>query len=230
MEDSKLQALHDALSQLRGQKGLGTNSQYSWQRGTSASTTRHPAAAKLPNNALYANFLPEGVYDPNTAQTNDGDGRVIKREFSDAIENESGNSLADVSRTSEGSSEKAQQKAVRKAAKKEAKKAAKLKAKIEEKKRQKKLARKLLKSQSSGVSEITLTSASIDEAKEMQLYRPSAAKVNSSITADSNAIENSGSGKKRDKSLKDGYAANESSLKILSKKSKKEKSIRKEKS
>jgi len=80
MEDSKLQALHDALSQLRGQKGLGTNSHFSWQRGANASATRHPAAAKLPNNVLYANFLPEGVYDPNASRIKDfGDGRIKKQ-------------------------------------------------------------------------------------------------------------------------------------------------------
>jgi hypothetical protein len=202
MEDSKLQALHDALSQLRGQKGLGTNSQYSWQRGTSAPTARHPAAAKLPNNALYANFLPEGVYDPKTAQSNDGDGRVIKRDFSDAIEGY--NSLANVCRssTAEGSTEKAQRKALQKITKKEAKKAAKLKTKLEEKKQQKKLARKLLRSQSSCVSEITLTGASIDEAKETQLPCPSSANVTSSIAVDHIGLEKSGSEKKGDKSSK----------------------------
>jgi hypothetical protein len=162
MEDSKLQALHEALSQLRGKKGLGTNSQYSWQRGTASTTEtfRHPAAAKLPNNALYAHFLPEGVYDPKAAQVNDGDGRVVKRDFTDAIIGDRNASGVDETAL-DSSTEKEQRKALRKEAKKEAKKAAKLKAKrevkLDEKKKQRKLEKKLLKKQSSNLSELSST-------------------------------------------------------------------------
>jgi hypothetical protein len=128
MEDAKLQALHDTLAQLRGKNGLGTSSQYSWQRTAAGggAVARHPAAAALPDNMLYANFLPEGVYDPISAAVNDGDGRSIKRDFSDILPMESGTDDADRRKRT-------------KQAKKEAAKAAKLEAKrqakIEEKKR-----------------------------------------------------------------------------------------------
>jgi hypothetical protein len=128
MEDAKLQALHDTLAQLRGKNGLGTSSQYSWQRTAAGggAAARHPAAAALPDNMLYANFLPEGVYDPISAAVNDGDGRSIKRDFSDILPMESGTDDADRRKRT-------------KQAKKEAAKAAKLEAKrqakIEEKKR-----------------------------------------------------------------------------------------------
>ena len=136
MEDAKLQALHDTLSQIRGRKGLGTSTQYSWHRGAGVSQTdRHPAALHLPDNALYSHFLPEGVYDPLTKRINDIDGR-IKRDFSDAIMGDNDN-------------EKERRKEIRKAEKKAAKKAEKLKAKILKKKELKKLEKKLKKEQSS---------------------------------------------------------------------------------
>jgi hypothetical protein len=156
MEDAKLQALHDTLSQIRGKKGLGTNTHYSWQRGAGATQTdRHPAAAHLPDNALYAHFLPEGVYDPNTMRNNFGDGRIVKRDFSDAIMDDDDDDVNDNDRKNKtqklklDKTEKERQKEIRKAEKKAAKKAEKLKAKIEEKKRQRKLEKKLKKEQAS---------------------------------------------------------------------------------
>jgi hypothetical protein len=157
MEDAKLQALHDTLSQIRGKKGLGTNSQFSWQRGTAGATQtetpRHPAAVHLPDNALYAHFLPEGVYDPNSKAIDYGDGRVVKRDFSDAIMDgdENSNSKIKKRKTKVDKEEKTKQREMRKAEKKAAKKAEKLnakrEAKLEEKKRQKKLEKKLKKDQ-----------------------------------------------------------------------------------
>ena len=155
MEDAKLQALHDTLSQIRGKKGLGTNTQYSWQRGTGATQTdRHPAAAHLPDNALYAHFLPEGAYDPTTQRIDGGDGRIVKRDFSDAIMDDNDDDDENSSRKHKKRKskvdkvEKERQKEIRKAEKKAAKKAEKLKAKLEEKKRQKKMDKKLKKKQS----------------------------------------------------------------------------------
>jgi hypothetical protein len=122
MEDSKLQALHDTLEKLRpGRKGLGSKNQYSWQKNQAAGDQqqhRHLAAASLPDNALYANFIPEGTYDPSGVH--DGDGRVIKRNFSDAHDSES---------TSASSSEKKRRKKRRKEEKKATLKAEKLEAK-----------------------------------------------------------------------------------------------------
>lgn len=114
MEDAKLQALHDSLAQLKGHQGLGRSSTYSWQRNSQTTVDYG-----LPKNALYANFVPQGTYDPTTA--NDGDGRIVKRDFSD--------------------SSKAERKAAKKAAAKAAKLEAKRQAKLEEKKRQKKEAK-----------------------------------------------------------------------------------------
>jgi hypothetical protein len=152
MEDAKLQALHDTLSKLRpsGHKGLGSKTQYSWQRqfGEKPQQERHPAAASLPNNALYAKFVPEGTYDPTAV--NDGDGRAIKRDFSDT------NKVADSANSSSASvtsSARKRRKKERKEEKKEAAKVAKLEAKrqakIEEKKRVKREAKKRKKEESS---------------------------------------------------------------------------------
>ena len=168
MEDAKLQALHDTLSQIRGRKGLGTNSQFSWQRSgagaaTQTESTRHPSAAHLPDNALYAHFLPEGVYDPNSNAIDYGDGRIVKRDFSDAIMDdkndgdENRNSKIKRRKTKVDEAEKTKQKEIRKAEKKAVKKAEKLKAKLEEKKRQMKLEKKLKKDQ---LTDVTVTIAS----------------------------------------------------------------------
>lgn len=130
MEDAKLQALHDTLAQLRGHQGLGNASQYSWQRSTAADTARHPAAAALPDNALYANFLPEGVFDPNSVSFHDGDGRSVKRDFSDVVQ-------ADDSDLQSTKSAKRRRKELRKEEKKLALKSAKLEAKKQAKRDEK---------------------------------------------------------------------------------------------
>lgn len=163
MEDAKLQVLHDTLSQIRGKNGLGTNTQFSWQRGTGATqtATRHPLALHLPDNALYAHFLPEGVYDPASNNIDYGDGRIIKRDFSDAIIDGDVANKSKKRKRKVDSEEKAtgRRKEIRKAEKKAAKKVEKLKAKreakLEEKKRQKKLEKKIKKEQSSEVASRT---------------------------------------------------------------------------
>ena len=83
MEDHKLQALHDSLSKLRGHKGLGTSSQYSWQKTVAQEDGDRQKKYGLPNNTLYSYFVPEGTYDPKK-KASDGDGRFIKRDFGSA--------------------------------------------------------------------------------------------------------------------------------------------------
>lgn len=140
MEESKLQALHDSLSKIRGRKGLGTNgSQFSWQRTTAASSN-------LPSNALYANFVPEGSYDPQSK----GDGRAVKRDFSDCI---------------------AESKEERKRRRKEEKKAAKLQAKREaklEEKRRLKAAAKEGKTTSDATNNVTVSDDSLKHEVESE--------------------------------------------------------------
>lgn len=129
MEEAKLQALHDTLSKLgRGRQGLGTRSQYSWQKQAPRANDN---ASSLPSNPLQAYFHPEGQYQ--RAAVDDGDGRAIKRDFSDD--------------ESESSSKKKLSKAERKAAKKAAKLEAKRMAKLEEKKRAKKESKRLKREQ-----------------------------------------------------------------------------------
>jgi len=142
MEESKLQALHDSLSKLRGGQGLGVAAQYSWQKkknkegGPLSSATEHG----LPSNALYANFVPEGaLYDPtHKTQRTFGDGRHIKRNFSD---NED-----DINSDRQPAKKKAKKeklsKEERKALKKKLAKEAKLKAKKEAKLEAKRVAKK----------------------------------------------------------------------------------------
>ena len=142
MEESKLQALADSLSKNCNRKGLGTNrspGQYSWS--VNQSTTAADAAERtdgLPNNALYTHFVKAGVYAPNqktTSTMNHGDGRVIKRDFSDLLPilvSEDG---------SDGQPKKKMSKDEKKAAKKAAKLEAKKQAKLEEKRQMKKLAK-----------------------------------------------------------------------------------------
>lgn len=169
MEQSKLQALHDTLAKLRGghHQGLGTistsggGSVYSWQKNGKHQEQEAKKAENLrrkhglPDNKLYAYFIPEGFYDPNQPTTH-GDGRFIKRDFcnlqNDGDEN---NNRDDHTSESETSSQRRQR---RKAEKKQAKIMAKLEAKrlkkIEEKKRLKKeakAARMILASSLSGV-------------------------------------------------------------------------------
>ena len=87
MEETKLQALADSLSKHGGRKGLGINSgSYSWAKGK-VQQSGEPSSEErsgLPNNPLYSNFVREGTYDPS-AKVEDGDGRAIKRDFSDII-------------------------------------------------------------------------------------------------------------------------------------------------
>lgn len=162
MDDAKLQLLHDTLAQLRGHNGLGTGNQYSWQRGATTEA-RHPAAASLPDNALYANFLPEGLYDSQSA-LNDGDGRTIMRDFADFAVGGDDGSRDECSTADE--SVKRRRKQRRKAEKKAALKAEKLEAKrhakLEEKKRQKKESKENLRLEISGQSLATSSSTSND--------------------------------------------------------------------
>jgi hypothetical protein len=126
MEDAKLQALHDSLSQIRGRKGLGTGgSQFSWQTTTAAATSNNNL---LPNNMLYAHFVPEGSYDPNN-KASFGDGRTIKRDFSDCVDSDGDDAVE------ESSASREKRKRRRKEEKKAAKLEVKRQAKLEEKRR-----------------------------------------------------------------------------------------------
>ena len=91
MEEVKLQALADSFAKHGGRKGLGTSGgEYSWSKTNS----RNEAGVEqeqqqkegrddgLPDNALYAPFVKEGSYNPS-AKGHHGDGRAIKRDFSD---------------------------------------------------------------------------------------------------------------------------------------------------
>ena len=149
MEDAKLQALHDTLSKLQsgGRRGLGVSRQYSWQK-KNGTTTKIDYG--LPNNALYANFVPEGALYNNNQQdglANDGDGRFIKRNFSDDEdqENEDDGSdeensssiakktLSTQSTTTSQKLSKEERKALKKSQRKAEKLAAKKQAKLEAK-------------------------------------------------------------------------------------------------
>ena len=126
MEETKLQALADSLSKHGGRKGLGlSGGEYSWSK----TNNRNEAGVDdgeqrrndgLPNNALFSNFVREGTYDLEASRGQHGDGRTIKRDFSDIH-----------------SDDKAAKKASKKAAKIEAKRQVKL-----EEKRKAKRARK----------------------------------------------------------------------------------------
>lgn len=147
MEEHKLQALHDTLSILRGHKGLGANSVYSWQKNQAGKGPTLERTDGLPHNSLYVHFVKEGTYDPN-AKVYDGDGRTIKRDFSDSSSR--GNAAVGNSSDENDISKKSkeQRKAEKKAAAKAAKLAAKRQAKMEEKKKA-----KLLRKQSSMAAE-----------------------------------------------------------------------------
>ena len=147
MEESKLQALADSLSKHSGKKGLGTyGGEYSWSKTANSSTTPSARIDGLPTNPLYSNFVKEGTYDPSKkTPLSHGDGRVIKRDFSDipAIVDETSSDETSSKKSSKKSKEerKAEKKALKKAVKKAAKLEAKKKAKLEEKRRLKKLAK-----------------------------------------------------------------------------------------
>ncbi|KAL3936927.1 MAG: hypothetical protein SGBAC_007857 [Bacillariaceae sp.] len=133
MEEEKLQALADSLSGHGGRKGLGISSgQYSWVKTVELSSGKEDRKDGLPNNQLYSNFVKAGTYDP-TAKEADGDGRLIKRDFSD------GPILPD--------NERKARKDAKKAAKKKLKMEAKKKLLLEEKRKAKK-ERKALKKES----------------------------------------------------------------------------------
>eukprot|EP00538_Stauroneis_constricta_P009554 CAMPEP_0119550158 /NCGR_PEP_ID=MMETSP1352-20130426/3726_1 /TAXON_ID=265584 /ORGANISM="Stauroneis constricta, Strain CCMP1120" /LENGTH=200 /DNA_ID=CAMNT_0007595915 /DNA_START=77 /DNA_END=679 /DNA_ORIENTATION=+ len=141
MEESKLLALHDALCRHgKGRKGLGTNSgAYSWTQnkagaaaaGQSEQATR---ADGLPNNALYSNFVRSGAFDPD-AKRDDGDGRPIKRDFTDIAAEVSTSSDDDDAKEKKRKEQKEKKKAAKKAAKLEAKRQAKLEEKREAKRK-----------------------------------------------------------------------------------------------
>lgn len=157
MEESKLQALHDSLSKLTaGRQGLGRAAQYSWQK-----KKKHQNASQdygLPSNALYANFVPEGaLYNPQDAasgQTDFGDGRYIKRNFSDDE-----NSDDEIANKKQKKSPKLS-KEERKALKKQKAKEAKLQAKKEAKLQAKRLAKKQQQQQTSMEEESTTVNQS----------------------------------------------------------------------
>lgn len=133
MEEEKLQALADSLSGHGGRKGLGISSgQYSWVKTVETSSGKEDRKDGLPNNQLYSNFVKAGTYDP-TSKEADGDGRLIKRDFSD-----------DPILTDD---EKKARKDAKKAAKKKLKMEAKKKLLLEEKRKAKK-ERKALKKES----------------------------------------------------------------------------------
>ena len=144
MEEEKLIAFHDTLAKLQKRQGLGVSSQYSWAHAVDEGGQRKDG---LPANALYANFLKEGSYDPS-AKNLHGDGRKIKRNFDDIPQITSDDE--DDSPTAH-ERRKEERKAQKKAQKKEEKLAAKKAAKLEEKKRAKKEARKLLEKQATSV-------------------------------------------------------------------------------
>ena len=144
MEESKLQALADSLSKHSGKKGLGTyGGEYSWSKTANSSTTPSARSDGLPTNPLYSNFVKEGTYDPSKkTPLSHGDGRVIKRDFSDIpaiVDETSSDETSTKKKSSKKSKEerKAEKKAIKKAAKKAAKVEAKKKAKLEEKRKAK---------------------------------------------------------------------------------------------
>lgn len=132
MEETKVQAFHDELTLLADKRGktgglgLGGGS-YSW----SVSNVTTQRTDGLPNNPLYVNFVREGSFD--TAKSNHGDGRMIKRNFDDCkeiTENISSNG----SRCSVVSEDVSKRVKLTKEQKKAAKLEAKRQAKIAEKK------------------------------------------------------------------------------------------------
>ena len=107
MEEHKLIALHESLAKLRKSAGLGVSSQYSWQKKGDRSlnslivTQENGEKVRsdgLPINMLYNNFVKEGFYDPNDTSASHGDGRAIKRDFSDCTHVVSSASSSDSAR------------------------------------------------------------------------------------------------------------------------------------
>jgi len=171
MEEDKIQRLHDSLSKLRKHAVLGVSSHFNFGGGSgtgSCESTKRGESKNgelirddgLPVNALYSNFVKEGLYDPTKRNQNDaakyGDGRFIKRNFDDSISAKEEKSDDFVSSSSSGDrqqrkrkQDKKRMKEKEKKKKKEEKKAAKLirkkELKLEEKRRAKKEAKRLAK-------------------------------------------------------------------------------------
>jgi len=156
MEEFKIQRLHDSLSKLRKTAGLGTDSQYRFG-GVTASAAVSVITDKdgktrredgLPINALYSNFLKQGNYDPNSMKTSNkyGDGRNIKRNFDDCVDDGVANTKRTTTKEKTVShSDKMKKKAEEKAFKKAKKKAIKLAEKKREKLKAKRKAKKAAK-------------------------------------------------------------------------------------
>ncbi|GFH60501.1 hypothetical protein CTEN210_16977 [Chaetoceros tenuissimus] len=206
MEEEKIQRLHDSLSKLRKGKGLGTNSQFSWNVHESIPLKKDKDGNMyredgLPVNGLYSNFLKQGSYDPKKAKENSalkyGDGRAIKRNFDDIKSVDEEEALVKKS--------KEERKAEKKAAKLEAKK----QAKIEEKKRLKLEAKKAAK-------KAAADNSNVDEPQEEKKKSKKEKKEKKS--------------KKKSKTEKDVTdSANSSSDKKKRKSSEKEKKVKKKK-
>jgi len=137
MEEEKIQSLHDSLSKLRKSAGLGISSHLNFGGPNASGLSKRDRNGNLvrkdglPTDALYSNFVREGLYDPTKKNQNDaakyGDGRFIKRNFDDCSP-EAGQT-ADVSNDDSSTArrtKKAEKKKKLKAAKLEAKKQKKL--------------------------------------------------------------------------------------------------------
>jgi len=125
MEETKVQQLCDTLGKLKKSAGLGISSSYNFGNRNNndaiASSSTKVRSDGLPNNALYANFVREGTYDPNDPDRANpyGDGRVIKRNFDDCVSVSDDNSSDNDERSRKH--KKKQKKAEKKAKKKEEK-------------------------------------------------------------------------------------------------------------
>lgn len=226
MEDSKLQALADSLSKNSGRKGLGTYSSgaYSWAKtATAADEVDAKRTDGLPNNALYSNFVKEGGYDTNQkTPMNHGDGRAIKRDFSDIpVLVEDG---------SDGQSKKKKKlsKEEKKAAKKAAKLEAKKQAKLDEKKQLKKAAREQRAdetSKRSASAEPESLSTKESKKRKRNLDEPQVTENSKLKNADAPAERKSGKSKKIEKAHGDCV---DSVISIQKKKKKKEKKTEKD--
>ena len=103
MEEEKIQQLHDTLSKLRKGKGLGTSSHYNFGNHHHHLNNPNSVPIKegkdgklyrddgLPINALYSNFVKQGSWTKKDSALKYGDGRVIKRNFDDCIQDDNDN-------------------------------------------------------------------------------------------------------------------------------------------
>ena len=130
MEEDKIQKLHDTLSKLKKGKGLGTSSHYNFG-GSHANNNGIPFKEGedgkifredgLPMNALYSNFIKEGSYSKQDSALKYGDGREIKRNFDDCVNEDDKNSKENDDSRSSKKRKKEEKKALKKAEKLEAK-------------------------------------------------------------------------------------------------------------